>query len=380
MEAEPMRVLQFAKRSVVTVAFVSLSLAGCGGDSTPDAPFNPAGTTADLEAMNTTFASPAFASFSTFSLMFDGALGSSPVISASAAALDVGKNLARAEQGGTQEIRAAALRSAQRLAAIMKVGGEGLSTGQAMMSIPVSAAGKTFEYDLSTGGYIASDRPLLASNTVRFILYAVDPVSFAPIDPLVETGYVDLIDLSAGTTQAARVLVVSGTTTYVDYTVSVSSGTSSGQVSVIGYVTDGTYRANINLRSTMTFTSGLTLTYSLDLPERDVSIDLTVNASDLSQTTGTVTISLSMRGPNGTVSMSGQFGETGGTLAVRINGDAFATITTTSTTTAITRSDGTPLADDELQALGGVFELQADAFTSFDQMLAPVGAILSQTT
>jgi hypothetical protein len=247
-----------------------------------------------------------------------------------------------------------------------------------MMSIPASAAGKTFEYDLSTGGYVVSDRPLLATNTVRFILYAVDPVSFAPIDPLVETGHVDLIDLSTGSTQTAQVLVVSGTTTYIDYTVSVSSGTSSGQVSVIGYVTDGTYHAKINLRSTMTYTSGLTLTYSLDLPERDVSIDLTVNAADLSETTGSVTISLSMRGPNGTVSMSGQFSETGGTLVVRINGDAFATITTTSTTTTITRTDGMPLADDELQALEGVFEFQTDAFTSFDQMMAPVGMLLSE--
>src|SRR5215213_1274970 len=95
MEAEPMRVLQFAKRSVVTVALVSLSLAGCGGESSPDAPFNPAGTSVDLEAMNATFASPSFASFSTFSVMFDAALGGSPIISSSVAALDVrGKNAA----------------------------------------------------------------------------------------------------------------------------------------------------------------------------------------------------------------------------------------------------------------------------------------------
>ena len=65
---------------------------------------------------------------------------------------------------------------------------------------------------------------------MRFILYAVDPVSYAPIEPLVETGHVDLIDLSGGTTQAARVLVVSGNTTYVDYTVTATAGASSASV------------------------------------------------------------------------------------------------------------------------------------------------------
>lgn len=370
-----MRVLQFAKRSVVTVALVSMSLVGCGGESTPDAPFNPSGTSADLEAMSSTFASPAFASFSTFSLMFDAALGGAPIIAASASALDI--------RGKTpQGIRAAAVRSAQRLAAILQQG-RGMSasssrTGQAFTAVPVEIAGKTFVYDPATGSYGASTLTGAPSNGVRFLLYAVDPVSYAPVEPLTETGYVDLIDLSAGSTQAARVLVVSGGITYIDYTVSASSTTSSGRVSAVGMVTDGTTLAKINLQSTITFTAGLTLSYSLDLPQRGVSIDLTVTASDISQPTGTILINLLMRGPNGTVAMSGQFSETSGTLNVRVNGSAFATVSTDGTTTTITRTDGTPLPEDEFVALQRVFEIQAGAFTSFDQMLAPVGAFFEQ--
>jgi hypothetical protein len=370
MEAEPMRVLQFAKRSVVTVAVVCATLAGCGGDSGPDAPFNPAGTSSDLEAMNSTFGSPTFASFSTFSLMFDAALGGAPIISASASALDI-------RAGGTAGMRAAAVRSAQRLMAILpRRTSEGFSASVA--AIPASVAGKTFVYDLATAGYVASDRALLASNKVRFILYAVDPVTFAPVEPLVETGYVDLTDLSAGSTQAARVVVVSGSTTYLDYTVSASSTASSGRVNVIGYVTDGTTQANVNLRSTITYTAGLTLTYSLDLPQRDVSIDLTVSVDDIAATSPVININLVMSGPNGMVSMIGQFTETSGTLNVGINGDAFATITTSGTTTTVTRNDGTPLNDEEMLALMDVFELQVGAFASFDQMLAPVGAFFTE--
>jgi hypothetical protein len=378
MEAEPMRVLQFAKRSVVTVALVSVTLAGCGGESFTDAPFNPAGTSADMEAMNSTFGSPTFASFSTFSLMFDAALGGAPIIAASAAALDVrGKSLSRAERGSTAGLRAAAARSARRIAAIMpKPAASGFSAS--MMDIPAEVAGKTFVYDLATARYVDSGLPLLPNNQVRFILYAVDPVTFEPVDPLVETGRVDLFDLSAGSTQAARVLVISGSTTYLDYTVSASSSASSGRVTVIGYVTDGTTQANINLQSTLTFNAGLTLSYSLDLPQRDVSIDLTLSASDITNPSSPLEFDLLMRGPNGTVAINGQFTETTGTFNVRISGDAFATITTNGSTTTITRNDGTPLTEDELQALSEIFEMSGEAGASFDQMLMPVGALFEQ--
>jgi|SRR5829696_1037539 len=373
MEAEPMRVLQFAKWSVVTVALVSVMLAGCGGESTSDAPFNPAGTSADLQAMNSTFGSDAFASFSTFSVMFDGALGGSPIISSSVAAIDVrGKN--------AQGMRAAAVRSAQRLGGMLQQQqGASLQSGRvAYAAVPAAVAGKTFVYDPATATYVASDLTGAPNNGVRFIVYAVDPVSYIPVIPLVETGHVDLIDLSSGTSQAARVLVVSGGTTYVDYTVTATSGPSSGQVTVLGMVTDGITQAKINLRATITYTAGLTLTYSLDLPQREVSIDLSVNVSDVSQQSSPINVNLVMAGPNGTVSMSGQFTDTSGTLNIRINGHAFATLTSNGTVTTITRTDGTPLSDDEMQALEGVFELQANAFISFDQMLAPVGALFDQ--
>src|SRR5690349_7857194 len=133
MEAEPMRVLQFAKRSVVTVALASLTLAGCGGESTPDAPFNAAGTNADLQAMSSTFASPAFASFSTFSVMFDAAMGGSPIISSSAAAIDVRGAKTPAA------MRAAAVRGAQRLAGIMMHQRLSASAGHSKAAMMISS-------------------------------------------------------------------------------------------------------------------------------------------------------------------------------------------------------------------------------------------------
>jgi hypothetical protein len=372
MEAEPMRVLQFAKRSVLAVGLVSLTLAGCSGNSSSDAPYNPNGTSTDLEAMNSTFASPTFASFSTFSLMFDAALGGSPIVSSSAMAIDIRGN-------GGHSVRVAAARAARRLGAMLIKKDKPGGLSAAMMAIPTAVAGKTFIYDVSTSTYIASDLSGAPANGVRFLLYAVDPVTYLPADPLNETGYVDITDLSSGTTQAARIQVVSGSTTYIDYTVSYSSGATSGRVTVLGSVTDGIgHTANINLRSTITVSAGLTLTYSLTMPSREVAINLTVSVSDVTLPDSPINVNLTMRGPNGTITMTGQFAETSGTINVRINGDAFATITTDGTTTTIARTDGTPMSDEDYVALNGVFQVQSSAFTSFDQMLAPVGAFFDQ--
>src|SRR6267142_2853199 len=107
MEVEPMRVLQFAKRSVVTVALISITLAGCSNNTSPDAAFNPAGTSADLDAVGSTFGSPTFTSFAALSLKFDAAIAGAPIISTSAAAMDIRGT------GGAAGMRAAAVQGAR---------------------------------------------------------------------------------------------------------------------------------------------------------------------------------------------------------------------------------------------------------------------------
>jgi hypothetical protein len=365
-----MRVLQFTKRCVTLLAAGCIALSGCG-DSGPEAPFNPGGTSDDIASLNATFESPTFASFAWFSPQFNAALSGSPLVAASASAFD----LRQASTG--RELRAAAVRSAQRLSELLPQVANG-SFSASVAAIPAEIAGRTFEY--IDGSYVATDRTGAPSNGVRFILYAVDPVTFLPAEPLVETGYVQLTDLSGSLTQAARVIVVSGETTYLDYTVSVSANTTSGQIVVSGFVTDGTNRANISLRSTVTSDAGLTLVYTVDVPQRDVSISLTMTATGLDQESGTIEISLAMSGPNGTVSMVGSFTQAGGTITVRVNGDHYATITASGAEPAITGADGQPLTDQDAEALEGIYQLTGEAFTSFDAMIMPVGAFMQPAT
>ena len=365
-----MRVLQCTKRSVTLLAVACVALSACG-DSGPEAPFNPTGTTEDIGAVHDAFASPAFASFSTFSLYFDAALGASPVISGSANAF----NFRRTTNAG--EFRAAATRNARRVAALMQGRVQG-SLSASTAAIPSEVAGKTFEYNGT--GYVATDRTGAPSNGVRFIIYAVNPVTFEPVSPLQEVGYVQLTDLSGTTTQAARVVVVSDNITYLDYTVTATATTTGGRITVVGYVTDGATRANVNLRSTVNQTAGLSMLYSIDVPQRDVSIDLTMTTTGLDPETAAVGIDLGMNGPNGTVSMSGQFTAAGGTITVRVNGDVFANITSSGAgEPTITGADGQPLSAEDEGTFQNIFALTGDAFVTFDVMLLPVGIFLAPT-
>ena len=87
------------------------------------------------------------------------------------------------------------------------------------------------------------------ANGVRFILYAINPVTGEPVDPLQEVGYADLLDQSTGSSNSVRVQLVSNNVTYFDYGVTGSSTASSAQVVVDGYVTDGTTRVNFDLNT-----------------------------------------------------------------------------------------------------------------------------------
>jgi hypothetical protein len=363
-----MRVLQLTKRSVPLLAAVCVALSGCG-DSGPDAPFNPTGTSEDIQAVNATFDSPTFTSFTVLSPLFDATLGGSALVSTSASAFNLRRNTT------SGELRAAAVRTARRLAALAPATSKGAFSASSA-AIPVEFAGKTFEY--SGGAYVVTDRTGAPANGVRFLLYAINPVTFQP-EPLQEVGYVQLTDLSGGSSQGARVRVVSEGTTYLDYTVSVTATASSGQVNVTGFVSNGAIRANVNLRSTVTSAAGLTLLYAVSVPERDVSISLTLTATGLEEQTAAIDISLSMSGPNGTISMSGQITETGGTLAVRVNGRTFATITSSGgSAPVITGADGSPLTDEDMAALQSIFAITDQAFISFEVMLLPVGFFLAQ--
>lgn len=177
-----------------------------------------------------------------------------------------------------------------------------------MAALPAAALGTTYVWDSTNAEYVQSDLSGAPSNGVRFLLYAVNPVTFRPVEPLDEVGYVDIIDESGSSTVAVRVLVVSNGATYLDYSVHASGTGSSGSVTVTGYPSDGTIRANFNLENTVTQTSDgvtLVLDYGLDVPNRNLELDWTATLTEVTGQAVQVGVDLTIQGENGTIRLQG---------------------------------------------------------------------------
>ena len=357
-----MRVTHYARRSLAA-AGLALALAGCKNDGASPSAFDPQGTAADMAAAQDAFASGPTANFAAVGPDISLALSGSPLVASSAA-------LALSNPSKVSQ------QYARKIASLVPAGASGIQAS--VVAIPTEVAGKTFVWDESTDTYVASDVSGAPSNGVRFLLYAVDPVTFGPVEPVVETGYVDVIDQSTSAVANVRIKVVEASVTYLDYQVVASATSSSGLVTISGFAFNGTTRANFTLRNTVSVNQSdstlvLSLDYALDVPSRDLSIDWTATFANISATDVAVTLDLTVNGRNGNVRLVGTSGVNGGTFTVKVNGDTFATITVTASTLVVTGATGDPLTSDEEQALEAVFDSYEGSLIAFADLLMPVG-------
>ena len=175
-----MRVTHYARRSL-SAAVLALALAACGKDNGPSE-FNPQGTAADMAAAQDAFASEQTASFAAVGLDISAALNGSPFVAGSAA-------LALTRPS------ASSARYARQLAALVPrrrprhPGQRG--RGPVRPARHHLRVGRDHRHATSPRTCPARRRP-----GVRFQLYAIDPVTLHPVEPVVEVGYVDVIDQS----------------------------------------------------------------------------------------------------------------------------------------------------------------------------------------
>jgi hypothetical protein len=351
-----MRVTHYARRSLAA-AGLALALAGCKNDGAAPSEFDPQGTAADMAAAQDAFASGPTASFAAVGGDISLALGGSPLVASSAA-------LALSHPSKASE------RYARQIASLVPAGGAGIQAS--VVAIPSEVAGKTFVWDESTNTYVVSDLSGAPSNGVRFLLYAVDPVTLRPVEPVVETGYVDVIDQSTSALANVRIKVVEGDVTYLDYQVVASATTSSGLVTISGFAFNGTTRASFTLKNTVSQNNGgivIVLDYALDVPSRNLSVDWTATFADISES---VTLDLTVSGPNGDVRLVGTSNADGGAFTVKVNGNTFATITVTGSSLVVTGATSDPLTSDEEQAFAAVFDSFEGSLDAFSALLMPV--------
>ncbi len=360
------------------------SVVACSEPSGPAKLMDPAATTAKLQAVSSVFAVPTIAAFTAVGDLMDPSTGLAPA----------GALLRATQPEAPRPLASSYAGSAQRYRAFT---GLNLSASNTLALIPNELKGKTFEWDVATHHYAITDRLGAPADGVRFILYAVNPITHRPAEPLVEVGYVDLHDLSVDNTRSLRIVVagVDGTPVYVDYTVAGTVSPGQFVASANGFISNG---ESGDAAKTLTFDLSATLTeasftfnasLSLDNPATTINetttatkglgtvtltIDLTlVDPSQKVQLTGAATVAdQEQPQDNASAGHDDDDGVVTVDFEVRVNDQLFATIKGTAPDIKILGADGQPLSEDELHALRELFRLPARIFNFFQDLLHPV--------
>lgn len=348
-----------ATHRLASAILFAVSLAACSQSDGPS-PFDAEGTSADLASAQVAFDSPVAASFDAAGAQISGTLGgAAPVVMSPAIAL-LHPTTAR--------------RYAASVVHLLPRAGGALSASVA--AIPSTVLGTTFVWDVDNDVYVASDVSGAPAKGVRFLLYAVNPVTRQPVEPLDELGYVDVTDVSSGAVKGMRVVVVADGVTYLDYSVRGAGTSSSGTVTVEGFSSNGSVRANYTLQTTIAQTTNgmlLTLDYSLRIPSRDFTVNYTATFGNIAPEQVAVTLDFSVSGRNGVVSVSGTYGASGGSFSVKVNGSIFATVVLgAGGDPVITGASGDPLTPTEAAALQSALDFYDGSLSVFDDLLAPV--------
>jgi hypothetical protein len=243
----------------------------------------------------------------------------------------------------------------------------------ALALFPSNVLGKTFQWDTASGGhYRITDSTVTGapSSGIRFILYQVDTATLKPRLPLAKAGYVDLADVSNVSSNGLHLLLMVGTQTAADYTVTEVKTTTSMTLTAVGAVQD-------------VVTSGPTISFNLSHVLTLADSSLTANY----QATGSgasVSLLTSIAGgaqsesfdwllqKQGTVEAIGKSTPDSTNIQVRLNGGTFATVRDiTGGTTTLTGPDGSALTVAELAALESILEGFAQVFMNLSLVFVP---------
>jgi hypothetical protein len=241
--------------------------------------------------------------------------------------------------------------------------------------------GTTFVYDTLSGGYVPRfSRPGAPDDGVRFILYAVDPLTGWPVASA-EIGHADLFDLGTadGPEVALRFIVVSGADIFLDYSVTALVDPTGGSLSVEGLagVSEERLAFGVEAQSASADASAATnVQFSVEMPEKSFGVraDLATIDEDEGQS-GSVDIRVSHRGD--TIRVRLDAGAGSAEAEFRVNGELFATSTGGPGGPVIRGADGRRLSSGELRALRGMLRLAGDLTRMFGALVAPAGRLIA---
>jgi len=358
----------------LAVAVCTAALTGCSSSTGPSSVSlaDPPGLSGDVQSLGTPFQAPAFQSLAAVSA------GTTPL------ARTTGLLAALSPLQPTSEPH---LSSARRALAVRAISPSLASapTGPGSL-IPTSYWGHVFVWDLTSGQYVDGGSTGGPATGVRFILYALNPLTGTPAAPLAPVGYADLTDASTNTQYKLAVVVADATTTYADYVVAVTTTPSSFLAQATGYISDGTHRLDFSNSASVT-AAQVGLDYSLALNQPAVSAHLVATLA-IGSSTSVLTVTFGVTRGSETVVLSGTLTVTQtasgftalASFVITVNGGQFATITGTAQSGASASftyvGPGRALTPAEHDALDRLLEAPGVLSTTVDGVLAPVEHLL----
>jgi hypothetical protein len=279
-------------------------------------------------------------------------------------------------------------------AMIRDLGGSGVGGGsnpalRLSLLLPDSLMGSTFVWNTTTGHYeVDGARTGAPSNGLRFIYYAIDPITKKPAEPLNELGYIDLTDQStqtSGLVLGVKVVNTSGSSdvTLVDYTVEgsvVLAGDTQLSARAQGYLSDGTDRLDFTLTEQVVIPAGsstVTGTAHYQLASGGVTVVLDTDGSfdlDTGQmTSATLDLSISQDTDTALVHLSLA---ADGTLDGHVDyqGTTVILIGGTVDQPTFSKPDGSALTDQDKQALKSLVDAIQSVGDFADSILGVFGS------
>lgn len=354
----------------------TLALAACGGDSNDPTPFDPAAFAADLETAQDAHAA-----------IWSGALGDSYYLAAySLSELIDGDaplpTVTPALRSSARGARTRALRDsvAALAAAVLRPA----ALAGAAVVLPNELRGTTFVWDTEAEAYVASEQAGAPDDGARMVLYTVNDGTGLPVEPLEEIGYLQVTDLSTGSADVARVVLVTDGTTRFDYRVTASGTYANGSVTVEGYVGDGTHRIEFDLSLTRS-DDGTAQSWVVDGELEFDAVPLTVAyRSDDTWTEDSEAgeWTAAFRGPHGFLDLTGSYESAPEMpwleeVVYEVNGDAFARWTCAEDAPCVyTDMDGEPLTADEEAAVDGTWGISETGYEIMGRAMLAAGFFL----
>src|SRR2546430_7160684 len=343
-------------------AALALAVAACGSPVTGPTPVaarlaNPAATFNQLQAISAVTNTPLFESFTVLAPRFTPASATGSV--ALALALDFAARYSPWRRGEPRTAHHSVL------------------TPRA--TAPASSPGTTFVWDPDTSGYIASADSGAPANGERFLLYAISQRSGLPSVPVTPIGYVDLTAPAPASSGTGVTLVGTPagdapTTTYASY--SLASGAASA-TTLVGFVTDGTTRLELDVRSDSTTTPGaLTVISAIAVPTQNVQVSESVTVSGGDTARMTTDLRLASDGEpvratgDVTIDTTSRIGS--GEMTVSVDDCAFATITLGGPDLVFDPAPGVTLSTDDETTLRALFSTSFELYGTERVLLIPV--------